>query len=1117
VVNPWLGFGLNALECIYNYFNAIKGCEGGLQQASQQEVGILGNGFYDPMPSGLSVVEAHMWQCALRVQEILSVYAGFYGDETWLQITDGQALADWLGAFQADVDAGSDAGERISDQERSELVTMAIPEPLTADHVNRFIDRWNRSIEYWSEGIFNLSDVPQGQSTDFIAADVRLSEYERAKQAIEASEAEGFPDPMLALEDAKGKVAQWLEGETGICAKVRIEIDQKAVMTRSAFLGTLEIDNGDTSSSIEGVRVDLDIRDENGTAANDKFAIRGPELSGLTAVDGTGSIAAGGQGVAKYTFIPNREAAPIEPTIYRIGGTLRYLPPGSSEEVVVPLFPCTITVYPDALLKLEYFQQRDVIGDDPFTEEIEPSEPFTLGLLVSNIGHGEAKNLKITSAQPKIIENEKGLLIDFQIIGTQIGDQEVTPALTADFGNVDPGQTKEARWLLTSSLEGRFVDYTATFEHVTGLGDPRLSLIDSVNIHELIHTVRADRPGDDTLYDFLVNDEPDVDVLPDRLYLSDGSIALVNVADTATVDHSASLSDSEVHLTASMTSGWCYIRLLDPGSQLHLSRIVRSDGKEIRIGDNAWETDHVFAEVDQSYHHENRLHLLDYDSTGLYTLFYSENVAPTVEAGPDATINETRTFISSGYFVDPDSDTWTATVDYGDGTGLHNLALNVDKTFNLSHTYVNNGVYTVTVTVIDGEGAIDSDTANVTVSYTGPTADFSASPTSGNEPLTVVFTDLSTSYDGITSWSWNFGDDNSSAEQNPTHQYVKDGNYTVSLTVSEADDDTDTQTKPGYITVTQGPPTISSVNPNLGGQGQALTVIISGSKFTDATAVSFGSGITVNSFNVDSFTQITASITINGSATPGARDVSVTTPGGMATRISGFTVATAINHPPNQPVNVSPANGATGISLTPSLQSSAFSDPDPGDGHAASQWQIRTSSGSYSSPVFDSSTDTSNLTSITIPSGRLSSNTTYYWHVRHKDNNDAWSSYSSETSFSTTPGGCFIATAAYGTPMAEEIQILREFRDEYLLTNSLGQALVGLYYRVSPPIAEFITEHPSLKPIVRVGLLPAVAMSTIAVNTSPAEKAAIIGLLALVSVALAVWAMRRRHRGPEYS
>jgi hypothetical protein len=112
---------------------------------------------------------------------------------------------------------------------------------------------------------------------------------------------------------------------------------------------------------------------------------------------------------------------------------------------------------------------------------------------------------------------------------------------------------------------------------------------------------------------------------------------------------------------------------------------------------------------------------------------------------------------------------------------------------------------------------------------------------------------------------------------------------------------------------------------------------------------------------------------------------------------------------------------------------------------------------------------------------------------------------------------CFIATAAYGTPMAEEIGILRKFRDEYLLINPVGQALVGLYYRLSPPIAEFITEHPSLKPIVRAGLLPVVAMSAVAVNTTVDEKTIVAVLLVLVSVAMAVWAIRRRDKGPEYT
>ena len=125
---------------------------------------------------------------------------------------------------------------------------------------------------------------------------------------------------------------------------------------------------------------------------------------------------------------------------------------------------------------------------------------------------------------------------------------------------------------------------------------------------------------------------------------------------------------------------------------------------------------------------------------------------------------------------------------------------------------------------------------------------------------------------------------------------------------------------------------------------------------------------------------------------------------------SGITVE--MNTSPNQPSNVSPANGATGVGRTPSLQSSAFSDPDSGDIHTASRWQIRIASGGYSSAVFDSGVDTSALTSIAIPSGTLSDATTYYWRVKHADSDGAWSAYSSETSF-TTIGSVLPATSAY--------------------------------------------------------------------------------------------------------
>jgi parallel beta-helix repeat protein len=74
---------------------------------------------------------------------------------------------------------------------------------------------------------------------------------------------------------------------------------------------------------------------------------------------------------------------------------------------------------------------------------------------------------------------------------------------------------------------------------------------------------------------------------------------------------------------------------------------------------------------------------------------------------------------------------------------------------------------------------------------------------------------------------------------------------------------------------------------------------------------------------------------------------------------------------------------------------------------------------------------------------------------------------------------CFIATAAYGTDTAEEIDILREFRDTVLLPSNLGATFVSFYYRTGPPIADFISQHEILRTTVRVCLIdPIVEMLT---------------------------------------
>jgi len=75
------------------------------------------------------------------------------------------------------------------------------------------------------------------------------------------------------------------------------------------------------------------------------------------------------------------------------------------------------------------------------------------------------------------------------------------------------------------------------------------------------------------------------------------------------------------------------------------------------------------------------------------------------------------------------------------------------------------------------------------------------------------------------------------------------------------------------------------------------------------------------------------------------------------------------------------------------------------------------------------------------------------------------------------PFGCFIATAAYDSPLHPYVKILRDFRNTYIMPNKLGRLLVYFYYKYSPFIEELITKHKALKATVRITLLPVIAFS----------------------------------------
>ena len=120
-------------------------------------------------------------------------------------------------------------------------------------------------------------------------------------------------------------------------------------------------------------------------------------------------------------------------------------------------------------------------------------------------------------------------------------------------------------------------------------------------------------------------------------------------------------------------------------------------------------------------------------------------------------------------------------------------------------------------------------------------------------------------------------------------------------------------------------------------------------------------------------------------------------------------------------------------------------------------WVSKSRSGTYAAPITG-----------------LDSDTEYDFKAQLKSNDTDVEVEGTTLQFTTdTPsipppfGGCFIATAAYGTPTAEQIDVLREFRDIVLLESIAGSQFVALYYQLSPPVADFISENSFLRTLVR--------------------------------------------------
>ncbi|XP_048258951.1 uncharacterized protein LOC124124111 isoform X2 [Haliotis rufescens] len=652
---------------------------------------------------------------------------------------------EWKQAFFKGVSENSPSQYLLDSSEVDIILLLVVEDNRTI--LNTFLQRWNNTFSSWIDGI---SGPPQ--SNVMSLKDVRTlgdTFIENTRTVKERGFSSVFQYFGYTMTEYK-KSVQEAKPEEGICAKVRIRITQDLVLTRDAFQARLEIENGE-EGSLEKIDVDIFITRTggNGSLKNNLFSIGQPKLEGISNVSGTGTLANGVKGSADWLIVAYTGAAVDEDVNYDVGGTLSYFV--ADKEFNVPLLPDTITVTPNPSLTLAYFHEKYVQGDDPMTTQVEPVVPFPLAVMVTNKGNGIARQVKISSGQPEIIENEKGLLVSFKITRAQLGMESIQPSLTVDFGDIVSRETKTARWWMTSTLKGRFYNYSATFENINPLGDSQLSVFESISYHDMIHQVRIDSIGADGLDDFLVNDVVDKDNLPDRLYDSSNGFYSYPVDSVSAIGFSKTKEEFRGRkkymyveiLVPKVNESWVYARVINnitrDLSSESLLKVTKDDGKNILIPQNSWLTSyyentfyfHLFA----NNNHQSNVSVYNavFGPKNIYPPVF-QNIPHTLEISP----REPNSDILTAKATDLDMNNVSYSIENGktfsvDGQSgvVRNIVPLIDgDSFNITILAFDNGIpinsasknITITVSTLVSTESTPSITMTKDItSKTGPT------------------------------------------------------------------------------------------------------------------------------------------------------------------------------------------------------------------------------------------------------------------------------------------------------------------------------------------------------------------------------------------------------------
>lgn len=572
------------------------------------------------LPSALQVPVQRLYVNYLFEEAALGKKIGYFGS-----LLSNENFDEIRQVFTPFFDNNLPISVEDSMQIQSELGEFDISEFKVA----RLITKWNNSLIAWSNNVYSPDSI-----YPFIMDKTTIDSFQTIMdQAIDYSQNNGFSSLDSMYNISFNTISNYSLANdptiNPVCASVGISLSQKLTMTREAFEGTLKIFNGATTGAMDSIALHLEIKNESGVLSNHLFEIDNTSLTALTGISGTGQLAANTEGIAKILFIPEKDAAPIVPRFYSFGGSISYIDPFSNLKVTMPLVLVTLQVNPSPDLFLHYFMQRDIFGDDAFTANVEPSVPARLAVMIENDGYGTAQNVRIQSAQPQVIDNEKGLALQMNLIGSRLQGGVTNWGLNnIDFGSIPPLSTRVGEWLFTSNLLGHFTGYSTNVRHVSSRGNPDLSLISGAQLHELIHSIKIYGAQDDDILDFLTNEVQDANDHPDAIFASRGN-TVYNVKEAVSGQFLNAIQFPTFTTTLQVTpqdSGWFYLKLNDPGQgEYNIVSVTRnSDGQVIPL-ENAWLT-YVTIPDTKIQKYEDKFHMVDVvpnNTTRTYTVVWS--------------------------------------------------------------------------------------------------------------------------------------------------------------------------------------------------------------------------------------------------------------------------------------------------------------------------------------------------------------------------------------------------------------------------------------------------------------------------------------------------------------